>query len=217
MKKLLFLFFIFSTVYSHGQTAFHHIFTNNGTDKGYGLAQFNDSSYVVTGSTNSFVEGPSQAFILKLDKYGQYEWSKDFGGSESDLGIRIIPTSDGGVAVIGNTSSAFSGSNDIQIIKIGPNDSVPEPDEFIFDLVQVIDMDGVSIQLYPNPSADYFVIHGIDQGTDTLVDQNGRLILQQEKAEGNKIFNSNLDQGFNFVSIETESGSIVSTKLIVQH
>ena len=89
IKYLLFLF-ILSPILVSGQIDFYKIYTNNGYDFGQGIVQLEDSSYLITGSSSSFQNGASQAFLLKVDSLGNYNWSKNFGGSESEGGRRVL-------------------------------------------------------------------------------------------------------------------------------
>jgi hypothetical protein len=55
--KAIFLFFFLIPFMVSSQTEFYKIYTNNGYDFGQGIVQLEDSSYVITGSSSSFVEG----------------------------------------------------------------------------------------------------------------------------------------------------------------
>ena len=73
-----------------GQIAFFHIYANGGDDSAEGAAQLEDSSYVITGSSDSYPGGVgSQAFLLKIDSTGLPIWSRHYGGSEMDQGKRV--------------------------------------------------------------------------------------------------------------------------------
>ncbi len=50
----------------------------------------------------------SDYWLLKLDMEGNVIWSKTYGGSDEDVGQRVIQTSDGGYVIVG-----YSKSNDI--------------------------------------------------------------------------------------------------------
>ena len=90
LKILFFLVCIWLPYLADSQVKFYELFTNNGYDFGQGITQLEDSSYVVTGSSSSFVEGASQAFLLKIDKFGTYKWSASYGGIESEGGRRVL-------------------------------------------------------------------------------------------------------------------------------
>lgn len=102
---------------SIGQIAFFKMFTNNGYDFGQGVVQLEDSSYAVCGSSSSFQEGPSQAFILRLDSLGNYLWSKHYGGAESESATRILYKKNVGYFLAGYTNSFGHGAYDFYLAK----------------------------------------------------------------------------------------------------
>jgi hypothetical protein len=115
MKYLYALFFIFLALTPSvlGQNAsFHKVFSGNGYDKALGIAQLPDSSYLITGSSSSFDEAPAQAFLLSLSKTGTYQWSKAYGGTEFEEGVRVLPVAGFGNYIIGTSSSGTSANFD---------------------------------------------------------------------------------------------------------
>lgn len=99
------------------QIDFYKIFTNNGYDFGQGIVQLEDSSYVITGTSSSFVEGASQAFLLKIDSLGNYIWSTNYGGVESDGGRRVLYKKNVGFYIAGFTNSIGEGGYDFYLVK----------------------------------------------------------------------------------------------------
>ena len=107
MKRIKLILFFTLTLASFSvksQTAFFKAYSDKGYDKGEGIIQLQDSSYLVTGSSSSFTSS-SQAFILKVDSLGNRLWSKNFGGAETEKGRRIFHVPNDGVYVVGQTNS----------------------------------------------------------------------------------------------------------------
>ncbi|MFY7990252.1 MAG: T9SS type A sorting domain-containing protein [Fluviicola sp.] len=94
------------------QTSFYECFSGNGYDKGEGIVQLADSSYLITGSSSSFEDAPSQAFLLHIDKTGNYLWSKAYGGSEFENGRRVLAIDGYGYFIAGASSSGASANFD---------------------------------------------------------------------------------------------------------
>jgi len=109
------LLLIFS-LESKGQIQFYHVFGGSGYDKAEGVAQLPDSSYIVTGSSSSFEDAPSQAFLLKLDKFGFHVWSKEYGGAEFESGRRVIFVPNYGYYIVGTSSSNGTGGFDGYVV-----------------------------------------------------------------------------------------------------
>mgnify|MGYP006180946319 CR=1 FL=1 len=116
LKYLAFSLLLICSLESKGQIAFYRIFGGKGYDKGAGIAQLPDSSYIVTGSSSSFEDAPAQAFLLKLNKQGFHTWSKEYGGAEFDEGRRVIFVPNYGYYIVGTSSSNAAGGFDGYVV-----------------------------------------------------------------------------------------------------
>ena len=118
VKLILLVFASSFTQQIIAQNNFYKIYTGNGYDYGEGIVQStSDSSYFITGSSSSFENAPSQAFILKVDTGGTYIWSKSYGGSASDIGKRIFHIPNEGNYVAGFSNSFGNGLFDFYFFK----------------------------------------------------------------------------------------------------
>lgn len=122
MRILIVLGIFFFSSLTFGQIAFFHLYTNGGDDNAEGAAQLEDSSYVITGSSDSYPGGiGSQAFLMKIDSVGEPIWSKHYGGAELDQGKRVAYQQGFGFFIAGNTSSIGAGGYDFYLIKTDLN------------------------------------------------------------------------------------------------
>lgn len=76
-----------------------------------------DGGYVIVGSTNNNKDGDvpaSKAFsgaggtdiwVVKLNNWGEIEWSKTFGGTKDDVATDVLETKDRGVLLVATTTS----------------------------------------------------------------------------------------------------------------
>ena len=96
---------------------FFKTYGGNGYDYGQGIVQLPDSGYAVTGASSSFDNAPSQAFILRLDSMGNYKWSLNYGGGQSDWGRRIFYSPTQGYWVAGYSNSFGAGDFDFYLLK----------------------------------------------------------------------------------------------------
>lgn len=117
MPILRILFFVLLANLSYGQINFFHLYSDNGDDYGEGIVQLEDSSYVITGTSDSFFGTGSQAFLLKIDSAGNYLWSNHYGGMESDVGRRVLYKQNVGFYIAGYTNSAGNGAYDYYLVK----------------------------------------------------------------------------------------------------
>lgn len=119
MKKLIVLFILICSAYlSKAQTSFYKQFSSDGYDYGQGIIELPDSSYIITGASSSFTEGPSQMFLLKIDSLGNYIWSKSYGGTEIDWGRRVKHIPNDCFFVGGFTNSQGYGAYDFALWKM---------------------------------------------------------------------------------------------------
>jgi len=100
----------------HAQWA--RTYGERGNDVANSIQQTIDGGYIVAGYTDSFGEGSSDFWILKLMMEGEIEWQKTYGGSEIDVANSIQQTTDGGYIVAGTTDSYGEGSTDFLVLKL---------------------------------------------------------------------------------------------------
>lgn len=106
MVKIFILLLLSSIPFGlQSQIKFFKIYTDDGFDKGEGITQLSDSSYLITGSSTSFESGPPKAYIMKIDSLGNHLWAKHYGGQEINEGKRVFAIEGDGYYVLGNTSS----------------------------------------------------------------------------------------------------------------
>lgn len=76
--------------------------------------------YVMAGYTESFGNGSSDVYVVKVDRNGNLVYNKTFGGPGDDSAYSISPTGDGGY-IIGGYTFSFSNDSQMYLIKIGAN------------------------------------------------------------------------------------------------
>ena len=87
-------------------------------DKAYDLVEMPDSGFVLVGETFSFGNGLTDAYIIRLNKYGDTLWTKTFGGQEEESLSAVIFDGDS-IVTCGYTKSFGSGLKDGLILKLG--------------------------------------------------------------------------------------------------
>ncbi|HOP95404.1 MAG TPA: hypothetical protein PL130_06525 [Dictyoglomaceae bacterium] len=76
-----------------------------------------DGGYIVAGYIRSGT-GDRNVYILKLDKDGNLNWERSFGGEDWEEASSIQQTADGGYITAGYTRSFGNGSYDVYVLKL---------------------------------------------------------------------------------------------------
>jgi hypothetical protein len=105
---------------SMGNMIWTKTFGGFSNDVGRGVIQLADSSFVISGFTNSYGNGGYDALVIKADKAGNQQWLRTWGGSDWDFGYDIIQTGDGNVVICGSTISFGKGKYDGFVSKYDP-------------------------------------------------------------------------------------------------
>lgn len=177
MRVLISIFLLLLSSVSIGQNSFYKLYSGIGYDKGEGIIQLEDSSYVITGSSSSWAEN-NQAFLLAVDKSGNFLWSNSYGGAETDNGKRIMHIPGDGFLIAGISNSYSQGDFDAFLFKTDEsgnqqwhkNYNKPNSWERINDAVLTSDSGVVMVgELLPeiNGNSDVYIIR-TDKNGDTV-------------------------------------------------
>ena len=145
MRFLLVLIFsVYPTLVFTQNLAIHWQKSLGGKNNEYAYASTStaDGGYVIVGSTNNNRDGDvpaSKAFIgaggsdiwvVKLNNWGEVEWTKTFGGTKDDVATDVLETKDKGILLVATTAStdgeaAGNGSRGgLILLKLKPDGSI---------------------------------------------------------------------------------------------
>ncbi|MBI3135335.1 MAG: T9SS type A sorting domain-containing protein [Bacteroidetes bacterium] len=122
LKQLLILAVLLSIKVGFSQDIhFIKSYGNTGYDYGRDIKQTPDTGYIATGSSSSFGSANADAFLLKVDSLGNFKWSYNYGGPDSDWGTSVIVTNDSSYAIGGYTNSFGAGGFDFYLVRADEN------------------------------------------------------------------------------------------------
>ncbi|TFB09581.1 T9SS type A sorting domain-containing protein [Candidatus Marinimicrobia bacterium MT.SAG.3] len=107
-----------------GNEIWSNVYGGIGADECYSIFQSDDRGFIATGRSMSFGNGLDDYWVLKYDENGNIIWSNTWGGTDSDVGIKMALTKDGGFIVIGWTIFESGGSWDLGLVKFNSEGNV---------------------------------------------------------------------------------------------
>ncbi|KYK20576.1 hypothetical protein AYK25_04685 [Thermoplasmatales archaeon SM1-50] len=110
---------------ANGDEQWNKTFGGFYNEFGNSIQQTADECFIITGDTYSYGAGGFDVWLLKTDVNGNELWNKTFGGIESDSGLSVQQTTDGGYIITGSTLSYGSGGSDVYLIKVETENSPP--------------------------------------------------------------------------------------------
>lgn len=90
-------------------------------DRCFAVVGAGDGGFMLAGQTFSEGAGDRDAYIVKTDAGGGVEWSRTFGGTQSDVAHDVRRTAGGAFLVTGYTTSFAVEGDDPYLIKIRPD------------------------------------------------------------------------------------------------
>ncbi len=113
--KIIVIGLLFLSFKTQAQIKFFEQYNSPGSDKGEGIVELPDTSYMICGTSTSFFNGAPQAFLMKIDSLGNHLWAKQYGGLETETAKRIFHTKDEGFYVFGETNTTPTGDYQIYV------------------------------------------------------------------------------------------------------
>lgn len=104
-----------------GNIQWQKSFGGLGEDTAFGLVEDKIGGYIVAGYTSSYGAGDRDMWLIRIDSYGNLDWTQTFGGKNEDVATSLIKVNDGGYILAGYTSSYGAGDKDLWLVKTSPS------------------------------------------------------------------------------------------------
>ncbi|MFI5148388.1 MAG: T9SS type A sorting domain-containing protein [Bacteroidia bacterium] len=101
----------------NGDTVWTRTFGGTGCDIGNSITITGDTLYTITGSTTSFGNHDTSAYLIQVDTNGVLRNSHTYGCIRNSSGYSIVPTLDQGFIQMGSMDSVHSGVRGLMLLK----------------------------------------------------------------------------------------------------
>jgi hypothetical protein len=210
-------FFVMS-IRGNATTVFAKTYGGETADNGRSIARRADGSFILSGETESSSgdvtenKGSDDFWVLRVSAQGNILYQKSLGGADSDNGTMAVPTADGGVVAVGESESddgdltGNKGNDDFWIVKL-------EAQQLGGRLEA---SSGISLNLYPNPAAEYAILDGVAEGDEVTVYNAAGMVVYTGKAgsDHHTVNVSSLNDGSYFVRVLQADGTIQTLPLM---
>jgi len=106
-----------------GELIWERTHGGDGMDQAFCVEATDDGGFLVLAETDSFGVGERDLYVLKLDASGDLMWWETYGGAGTEWAKDLVPVSDGGFLLVGETDS-FGDSFDAYVIKVDEKGAV---------------------------------------------------------------------------------------------
>lgn len=103
-----------------GNAIWERTFSGVQSDGVKSIAVLPNGGFVVAGSTISGGSGDYDAWLLKLDSFGNQVWEQSLGGRGNQYGNALVVLPDGGLVLVGSTDSKGGGKQDLWVVRLDP-------------------------------------------------------------------------------------------------
>ena len=108
---------------SEGKMLWNKTYGGKGDDVANEVIACSDGNYVLVGTSDSFSNGESDVYAIKVDPNGEVLWQKIYGGESDETGSSVVEDRDRNLVITGTTFSYGAGSSDALVIKCDKNGS----------------------------------------------------------------------------------------------
>lgn len=105
----------------NGDTLWTKVYGGSDWDMLYSIDTTYDGNYIIAGETFSFGSGNNEAWVLKINQFGDTLWTKTYGGAGEDNARWVFEDRDSNYVVVGSTDSYGNGLSDIYMIYLDEN------------------------------------------------------------------------------------------------
>ena len=207
----------------NGSEVWNSIFGDPGDEKAYDLIELANGKMFVVGSTEAHGAGGEDAKLFLVKPSGVWGGLGPTYGSVLDEGLKSISMNkSGGLCVAGYTSSYGIGNNDVLLIRLDtvvldPDTTINVYEDAIPLVVKEFNKKS-SVEIYPNPGHNYFMIKSLHKNIDKvkIIDMYGRAVKELKVSLNSKNDISDLKKGV-YTLLFFEKWDLVNTSKLIKN
>jgi len=100
-----------------GNMQWNRAYGGSNNDFAPSVVQTGDGGYALVGYIEFFSLSSCDAWLVKTDAFGNFQWGKTYGGTNDESASSMVQTFDGGYALAGYTNSFGSGGTNFYLVK----------------------------------------------------------------------------------------------------
>lgn len=109
---------------NNGDSLWSTTYGGAGYEQSGGIVATPDGNYILCGHTTSFGDPMHDAYLIKINEYGDELWHKTYGGADHDGLDAIIRLSNGDFAMIGYSRIYGLNDDELYYLQVTPNGSL---------------------------------------------------------------------------------------------
>ena len=184
------------------ETTWMKIFGGYEYEYGDAVQQTTDGGYIVIGTTSSYGSGPRAAWLIKIDKDGNEEWNRTYGGPGAEAAYDGQQTSDNGYIIVGFTDSYIE-NPDAWLVKTDVHGNVEWSKRYGGYFTEV------GMEVRQTNDGGYILVGW----TESFSSGDGNIWLLKTDADGNELWNKTFgeeDSGGTSVQQTNDEGYIIA-------
>jgi len=106
---------------ANGNMEWNKTYGRTDNDRAYSVLQTSDEGYALVGRSHFWGfehANSSDVWFIKINRSGDAQWNKTFGGADWDWAWSFVQTSDGSYTIAGSTKSFGAGDNDFWLFRV---------------------------------------------------------------------------------------------------
>ena len=100
-----------------GNQLWSNFYDEGFVEQAYSAIPTEDGGLIVAGENRTTQTSSIDAYLLKINAFGEQVWSKSFGGVGTEKLLSLAASNDGGVIAVGYVESVQAGNRDVFVLK----------------------------------------------------------------------------------------------------